>query len=351
MALGSSDAARATGTRSVFVLGWMMAPLIAHVTAKGHDATPIRGLPGLRGRDLADPDIRVPDDTAREAWRLATAITGDPALGVHLAEGLPRGALDLVEYAFRSSPTLAVGLARLVRYGRLLNDRLGGRVLRTPSEVRVVLGDPTLPAVYPQRAESSLALVLRLARESTTPSLTPIDICFLHEAPLDPTEHRRFFRGPVRWSAGVNAIAFTPTDVDRPLASADEALALIVRRRLDKLLAEADRSGETSVAARVRRVLLDAFGQGGMSAARVSRVLGMSERSLSRRLLEERTSFRGVLERARGEIAASLLREGGASVAEVAFFLGYSEPAAFHRAFKRWTGQTPAEYRRRAPRV
>jgi hypothetical protein len=84
-----------------------------HVTASGYDAGPIRQLPGLRGRNLDDPDGRIPDETAREAWRLAATITADPALGLHLAQSLPRGTLDLVEYAFRSSLTLAVGLLRL----------------------------------------------------------------------------------------------------------------------------------------------------------------------------------------------------------------------------------------------
>jgi AraC-like DNA-binding protein len=351
MAGSDRGAIEARGARAHSALGWLMQPLIAYVTDTGHDARPILQLPGLRGRNLDDPDGRIPDETARDAWRLAATITADAALGLHLAQSLPRGSLDLVEYAFRSSPTLGAGLLRLARYGRLLNDRLAGELFRTPQEVRLLLGDGSGPPAYPQRAEFSMAIVLRLAREATRSELAPTEVCFAHVAPPDTLEHRQFFRGPVRFNAGGDAIAFALSDVNRPLLTADDALAAIIRRRLDKALAAQDRAGEPSTTARVRRKLLDSFGQGGATSSRIASELGLSGRSLSRRLRAEGTSFRAVAEQARGEIAATLLRDPGVSVAEVAFFLGYSEPAAFHRAFKRWTSRTPAEYRRHAPRV
>src|SRR5262249_59958698 len=77
-----------------------------------------------------DPNVRVDETAAEAAWRLAVTLTGDDALGVHVAESLPRGALDLVEYALRSSPTLGDGLERLARYGRLLSDRVATRTQR-----------------------------------------------------------------------------------------------------------------------------------------------------------------------------------------------------------------------------
>ena len=89
---------------------------MALVASQGCDPAPISQLPGVTGLD--DPDARVPERAAQDAWRLAASMTGDPALGVHLAESLPRGALDLVEYAFRSSASLGLGLERLARYGR-----------------------------------------------------------------------------------------------------------------------------------------------------------------------------------------------------------------------------------------
>ena len=101
--------------------GWVLPHLVAWVDKQGCDGTSISRLPGLA--DLTDPDTRVPEALAETAWRMATTMTGDAAIGVHVAESLPRGALDLVEYAFRSSASLAAGLERLARYGRVLKAR------------------------------------------------------------------------------------------------------------------------------------------------------------------------------------------------------------------------------------
>src|SRR5262245_38599710 len=100
------------------VQGWLLPHLINWVGAQGCDTTSIRNLAGLG--DLADPDIRLPESVVEAAWRSAASVTGDPAIGLHVAESLPRGALDLIEYAFRSSATLASGLERLARYGRVM---------------------------------------------------------------------------------------------------------------------------------------------------------------------------------------------------------------------------------------
>ena len=98
----------------------------------------------------------------------------------------------------------------------------------------------------------------------------------------------------------------------------------------------------------VRRVLMETLDLGQTAAATVARELGMSPRTLNRRLRAEGTWFRGILDAVRGERATALLRDPSVGIGEIAFVLGYSEPAAFHRSFKRWTGQTPLAFRRAA---
>src|SRR5688572_33419349 len=113
--------ARPTGERAVIassVQGWVLPHLIAWVESREVAAAPIRSLFGRMMLD--DPHIRVPEGLTETAWALATALTGDEALGIHLAESLPRGALDLIGYSLRSSPSLEKGLDRLARYGRLV---------------------------------------------------------------------------------------------------------------------------------------------------------------------------------------------------------------------------------------
>jgi AraC-like DNA-binding protein len=329
------------------VLGWVVPLLAAYIKERGHDNAPILQLTGIRGRDLKDPDVRVPETASREAWRLAMTITKDEAIGLHVAQWLPRGALDLVEYAFRTSATLGAGLDRLARYGRLINDRLDVDVVRTGPGVRFLIGGADASPVHPQRAEMSIALALRLARDATAIHLIPVEVLFAHDAPADLTEHREFFRSPLHFSSGVNGMVFSDADGARTLQAADAALGAIIRRRLDTAIDKLDRPADASTAARVRRLLIDGMGQQQQSVTTVGRELGMSARTLSRRLADENTSFRDIQDDIRHQLAVALLADDSKSIAEIAFFLGYAEPAPFHRSFKRWTGTTPQLHRQK----
>ena len=322
---------------------WVLPHLISWVEEQGIDAAPIRALPGMA--NLTDPDQRVPEASVEAAWRLASGLTHDPAIGVHLAEWLPRGALDLVEYAFRSSASLGTALERLVRYGRVLSDRVAARMDTQGEGLLLGFRDTGASALHPGRSEFALAAALKLARDSTGHDIAPLLVSFAHAAPAEEDEYRRFFRVPVRFGAGSTVMMLSAVDTARPMRGADEALSSIVRRRLDKALAERDRHDEGPFSARVRRLMLEQLGGTTLTPPSVARALAVSNRTLSRRLAAEGASFRDILNDVRMEFACALLQDRTLSVGDVSFFLEYSEPAAFHRAFRRWTGRTPQEFR------
>jgi AraC-like DNA-binding protein len=137
----------------------------------------------------------------------------------------------------------------------------------------------------------------------------------------------------------------TAVDAARPLLDADEALSSVVRRRLDKTLAERDLHDAGPFSERVRRLVGQQLGGTTMTPASIARTLAVSRRTLSRRLGDEGTSFRDILNDVRREFACALLQDRSLSVGDIAFFLQYSEPAAFHRAFRRWTGPPPRDFR------
>jgi AraC-like DNA-binding protein len=325
------------------VQGWVLPHLVAWVDDQGFDGTSIRRLPGLA--DLTDPDLRVPEASVEAAWRLATTMTGDAAVGVHVAESLPRGALDLVEYAFRSSSSLAAGLERLARYGRVLSDRVAARMEAHDDGLLLLVRDTGSTPLHFGRAEFALAAALKFARESTGENITPLQVCFAHAGPEDESEHRRFFRGAVRFGAGSNSMILSGVDAARPMRAADEALASIVHRRLDKVLAERDLHGPGPLSGRVRRMLVEHLGETSLTPETAARALAVSRRTLSRRLADEGNSFRNILDDVRREFACALLQDRSLSIADVAFFLDYAEPAVFNRSFRRWTGQTPSAFR------
>ena len=226
------------------------------------------------------------------AWRLAATLTCDDALGIHLAESLPRGALDLLEYALRSSSSLENGLDRLARYGRLLSDRVAARTHRKGESLLFLVHDTATTALHPARAEFALAMALKLARDSTGADITPVRVCFAHPAPDDTAEHRRFFHGRVRFGAGSSSMSLSAADASRPMREADAALAGIIRRRLENALGDRDRSSAGEMSTRVRRILVERLGQSVLTLDAVATTLAVSRRTLTRRLAEERASFR-----------------------------------------------------------
>jgi AraC-like DNA-binding protein len=295
--------------------------------------------------DLSDPDVRVPEASVEAAWQLAASLTGDCAIGLHLAEALPRGALDLVEYAFRSSASLKSGLERLARYGRVMSDRVSARIEHNGDCMLLLVRDTAQTPLHPGRAEFALAAALKFAREGAGSDLTPTHVCFAHPAPADISEHRRFFRTDVRFDAGSTSMLLDAADAARSIAGADAALSDIVRRRLDKLLQERNARHAGTLATRVRHVLVEHLGEETLTPQLAASELAVSPRTLSRRLAAEGTSFRALLDDVRREFACALLHDPSLSIGDVAFFLQYSEPAAFHRSFRRWTGQTPRAFR------
>ena len=325
------------------VQAWALPHLIACVEARGFDAARIRAIPWLANLD--DPDSRVPEVAAEAAWRTAVAITNDDALGIHVAESLPRGAIDLVEYAFRSSPSLTAGIERIARYGRLLSDRLTIRIEPGEHGVLILIRDAFDTVAHPARTEFGLATILRLARETTGVGITPQEVCFAHPAPPNAAEHTRFFGRRVRFNAGSNSMILTAEDAARPLQGADAALADIVRRRLDKGLASREAPDGRGFTAQVRRLMVEELGQRSLTPDAVANALNVSRRTLSRRLAEEGTSFREQIDDVRAHFARALLHDRSLSIADIAFFLQYAEPTAFHRSFRRWTGKTPLAYR------
>ena len=338
---GAATAAGAPSLRgSSTVLTWVLPHLIAYVAARGYDPRPLTGIRGLQGKDLDDPDTRVADAVAAEVWNLAEAITGDDVLGLHMAEAIPAGALDLLEYAFRASPTLGSGLDQVARYGRVVSDRAASRLQQVGNVLEITWD----VALQPQRTECAVAFLLRLARDVTGAPLVPIEVRFNHAAPESKYEHRVFFRAPVRFDGAVNQLLLHQSDMARPLRGADPALLGVVRRRLEKMLRQIPT--DHSVAGQAARALLEIIPRGQPTALTVAREIGMSERTLHRHLLAEGTSFRKILDSVRSQLAASFLREPHVGTDEVAYLLGYSERAAFHRAFRRWTGKTPLNFRR-----
>jgi AraC-like DNA-binding protein len=196
-------------------------------------------------------------------------------------------------------------------------------------------------------AQMALALPCLFGRETLGARFRLTGVYFTHDAPATTDDYVRAFGAPVAFRQPHDEVVLPASLLAERLPLADPALCEHLDRHLDRMLASAPR--ESELLGRVRRAIGEDVRNGLPNIEDVARRMHMSARSLQRRLLAARTSFQKQLDQVRHELSMQYLEEDLA-LAEVAFLLGFSEPSNFHRAFKRWTGVTPAEARQRVRR-
>jgi AraC-like DNA-binding protein len=192
-----------------------------------------------------------------------------------------------------------------------------------------------------------LAITVICLRSATGTSWTPREVWFQHAPPENTSEHRRIFRAPVRFAQVSNELFFHRSLLDVPIARADLGLCTVLDRHAEELLAKFSAQGRPqNVVDQVRQILSIALRGGDPGLEASARQLRMSARTLQRKLNEKGTSHQDLLDEMRRELSMRYLQEPEVAICEVAYLLGFSESSAFHRAFRRWTGTTPRDYRR-----
>lgn len=322
--------------------------ILRAVAAAGADAATLATDVGFDRAVLADPDAHIPLALETRLWDEAAARSGDAAFGLHAAHGLAPGAFDVLDYAVRTAATLHESLERLQRYNRVFHDAAVVRVTDRDDRTRVEHSLSLEGATQSRHAvEFTLASIIEIGGQLLGAPLVALDVELRHAAPASTAEHARVFGVEPRFGCDVNAIELDRALIERPLDTADPALFSVIQRHAEALLAARPAPSPTTVD-RVRRLLAGALGEGQPTLKALAPKLKMSERSLQRRLADEGVTFDALLDELRRDLALRYLSDPRIAVAEVAYLLGYSEPSPFHRAFKRWTGATPSEVRRRA---
>jgi AraC-like DNA-binding protein len=320
----------------------LVRPVVFAVGSAGLEA--FWGATDLTPQIVADDDARISAAQFCVAWAEAQRLTGDRQLGLRIAEATPSGAFGIVEYVCRSAPTLGEALRQWVRYLNLLDDAVTvGLVVEGDRAYLRVERESEAPA--PASHELCWALVARYARELSSVPFRLLSVELAHPAPGEVAPYRKWFDAPVVFGAERTQLVMPAAALDASLTSSDPALLAILTRAADDLAKRS--SSDPLMTAQVKRVLHDVLRSDEAHIDLVAKRLGLTGRSLQRRLKDEGTSFQEVREQVRRDLAQRYL-DDGLAIAEISFLLGFSEPSAFFRAFKRWTGETPLAHRRRA---
>ncbi len=299
----------------------------------------------LSAEQVLAPDARVDAAQFAAAWDAAIALSEKPTLALWLAEQIPAGTFGVVEYVCRSADTLGEALRQWVRYLNLLDDAVEVGLLESGdiAELRVLRESP-VPA--PASHELCFALLLHRSQEllqGQTLRATRVD--FQHPCPADPQVYERWFGAPVRFCAEHTQLVLPRAALGFNLRTTDPALLEILSRHARDL--QGALPSGSLLAEQVRSALQRGLRNNQCSVEDVAKELGLTPRSLQRRLKDEGHGFKELRDEVRSALARRYL-ESGLSAAEISFLLGFSEPSAFFRAFRRWTGVSPLESRLRS---
>ena len=251
------------------------------------------------------------------------------------------GALGL---AWKTAPTLRSSFKRVERYWRLWTSVSHYEVRPEGSNAYFILHRAGERRVGMRMSnEATLASATSISRQVSPEGFTPLEVHLKHPAPAKTSAHEAYFGCPVIFDSDLDALLVSAEALERPNRLADEGITRFLLRHLDQELEKIE--SESTLQELVRAAIAQSLSSGPPKMSVVSRRMGLSTRTLQRRLSEEGLSFQGLVEDARRELSEGLLVQSDYSLSEIAFLTGFSEQSAFSRAFKRWVNQTPAAYR------
>lgn len=296
-----------------------------------------------------DPDLlqekttRVSRESLYRMFEAAVRLTGEPAFALRWTETLGSHSFSPLSALLVHAPTLREALEALDRYHRLLADQDSFDVQEAGDKVIVRCCVDAGESALVQRfvAEMALAGMVKLLRYFSQ-QLRPCSVSFAYPAPEYSADYERVFHGAEQFEQPYTGLTFDRALLNAPSPHDDQdvygALRCVAEQRMLRLVRK------TPYAQRVQEHLVNHGPAHRVGMAAVARGLGLSVRSLRRRLEAEGTTYNALLNESLGIIAKQLIRDGATSVQEIAFEMGFSDTSSFHRAFKRWTGLTPRTY-------
>ncbi len=326
-------------------MGGGLARLAAGRTRRaGIKLEPLLSRAGLTIDQIHDPEQRI---SARSQIAFLETIAeelNDDFLGLTLAKEFDCRDLGLLYYVMASSDTLGDALRRAARYSRITNEAL---VLRY-REAR----DPALRLAYSgvqrhadrHQMEFCIVAVVRMSRLLTDRRLIPQHVSMIHIRSKGTSEFARFLGKDIEFGSDVDEIIFPAGSAEWPLFDADRRLNKILLKVCEESL-NARKSNTSAFRISVENIISPLLPHGHARAEVVAKKLGVSERTLARRLAEEGVTFIEILQQLKASLALRYLQEGGMSISEIAWLLGFEEASSFSHACRRWLGKSPRQLR------
>jgi len=311
------------------------------LTNMGLDAEVIYNQYGFTAKKLQDKSKRFKHDANRAFWHAAEEITNDPCIGLHVAEHLPLYRGQVLEYPFISSQTFGDGLIRALNYQRLLSDVAQAYLVNEESDSRLVVDTRLGSNLNHHFVVCVMCGMSRFFESITEKKFKPIEIDLTISKPQAAREYERVFKCKVNFSKQHNAIHFDGSVLSQPSRYEPELLSLheqLADQHMEKL-------AQQDLVQNVKNIIAELLESQEVTLDVVAKKMGMTARNLRSVLSSAQTSFNTLLSDYRSHLSKRLLVKTDEPMDEIVYLTGFSEPSTFYRAFKRWTGLTPLEYR------
>lgn len=298
---------------------------------------------GVDEQTLAEGTARLPVVQYLRCMDAALEVSGDPAFGLHMGEQTRSGMFDVMGPLTEHADTLRQSVEAMIRYSRLFAEGHDPELHEHDDDTAsirfpMLRGDFTSVRMI---AEFAMVSLLRPLQQFAGDQARPSRVSFAYPAPGYAAEYARIFGGVARFDQEHTELVFPRAWLDKVQAFRSPELYAVIKAQADRSLGRLER--DASLRERIEGVL-SKHSPRSLTMDEVAGELGMSARSLRRRLVLEELSFSELITRSRMHTAKRLLERPGASIKETAFAMGFASEAAFHRAFKRWTSMTPKQY-------
>ena len=297
---------------------------------------------GIDSKGPENPEARIRFSSVNEVLATLIKTSGDPCVGLKITEFWHPSYMHALGYAWLASNSLREALNRFVRYSQIVSDA-GGFKTQTDSKTFSLIVDTDFSHLHlPEAIDATMAMVVHMCRLNCGNDFKPLSVNFVHPEPDCSEQFFEYFKSDVCFDGINNSILFSVEDIGAQLPGSNPHLASLNEKVITNYLISIDKE---DIISRVNVCITDMLQSGNVASDAVAKNLGLSERSLQRRLKKEGTTFLTLKDEVRKDLSLDYIRNTNLEMAEIAFLLGYSEHSAFSRSFKRMTGMSPGEAR------
>ncbi len=323
---------------------WVM-PILAAIKPFS-DAPSALEKAGIDASCIQDSNQRVAVDKMRTLWEFAEQVSGDDCIGLEVTKYISPTSFHAITYAHHASSSMRESLERLQKFSSIISTAVNLKIFDEGDEVVVKFH---LTTDTPEPSFHAIDAFMALTVEATKTLLNNTDknICSVklkRDKPRDASRHEAIFNCPIYFNSDIHEIRLAKQFVDQIVPTGNAELVRINEQVLAEYLS---RFNKKDIVASVYNALIELMPNGEPTREKVAAILGTSSRSLHRKLNELDTSYKVILDDTRKHLAMQYIKQSDLSIITISYQLGFLESSSFSRSFKRWTGSSPSDYRKK----